>query len=134
MDFALTDDQLSLQALAHEILTEQVTNEHLKALEAASQSVFDRGLWKQLADAGLTGIAVPEAHGGAGLGFLDLAVIFEEIGRAVAPVPAVATLTTAYVLGRSAPDVVAELLPGVAAGDVDPDDGVRRTGRRDRDP
>ena len=47
MDFALTDDQISLQQLAREILTEQVTNEHLKALEAASQSVFDRGLWKQ---------------------------------------------------------------------------------------
>jgi len=118
MDFALTDDQISLQQLAHEILTEQVTNEHLKALEAASQSVYDRGLWKQLADAGLTGIAVPEAQGGAGLGFLDLAVIFEEIGRAVAPVPAVATLTTAYVLGQSAPAAVAELLPGVASGEV----------------
>jgi alkylation response protein AidB-like acyl-CoA dehydrogenase len=118
MDFALTDDQLSLQSLAHEILTEQVTNEHLKALEAASQNVYDRGLWKQLAAAGLTGIAVPEAQGGAGLGFLDLAVIFEEIGRAVAPVPAVATLATAYVLGRSAPDAVAEILSGVAAGEI----------------
>jgi alkylation response protein AidB-like acyl-CoA dehydrogenase len=120
MDFALTDDQISLQGLAHEILTEQVTNDHLKALEAAatSFSVFDRPLWKQLAAAGLTGIAVPEEHGGAGLGFLDLAVIFEEIGRVVAPVPAVATLTTAYVLGRSAADAVAGLLPGVAAGDT----------------
>ena len=118
MDFALTDDQISLQQLAREILTEQVTNEHLKALEAASQSVFDRGLWKQLAAAGLTGIAVPESAGGAGLGFLDLAIIFAEVGRAVAPVPAVATLATAYVLGRSAPDAVDEWLPGVAAGDV----------------
>jgi alkylation response protein AidB-like acyl-CoA dehydrogenase len=116
MDFALTDDQLSLQALAHQILSEQVTNDHLKALEASSQSVFDRGLWQQLADAGLTGIAVPEMYGGAGLGFLDLAVLFEEIGRAVAPVPAVATLTSAYVLGRAAPEVMAEFLPGVAAG------------------
>jgi 3-oxocholest-4-en-26-oyl-CoA dehydrogenase beta subunit len=118
MDFALTDDQLALQALAHEILTEQVTNDHLKALEAASQSVFDPALWQQLAAAGLTGIAVPEEHGGAGLGFLDLAVIFEEIGRAVAPVPAVATLTTAYVLARSAPEVSGPLLTGVASGEV----------------
>jgi 3-oxocholest-4-en-26-oyl-CoA dehydrogenase beta subunit len=118
MDFALTDDQLSLQSLAREILREQVTNDHLKALEAESQSVYDRGLWKQLAAAGLTGIAVPEAQGGAGLGFLELAVIFEEIGRAVAPVPAVATLATAYVLARSAPDAVADLLAGVAAGET----------------
>jgi alkylation response protein AidB-like acyl-CoA dehydrogenase len=40
------------------------------------------------------------------------------VGRTVAPVPAVATLVTAYVLGRSAPDAAAELLPGVASGDV----------------
>jgi hypothetical protein len=118
VDFALTDDQVSLQRLAREILTEQVTNDHLKALESASPSVFDRGLWQQLATVGLTGIAVPESHGGAGLGFLDLAVIFEEIGRAVAPVPAVATLATAYVLGRSAPARFADLQAAVAAGNL----------------
>jgi 3-oxocholest-4-en-26-oyl-CoA dehydrogenase beta subunit len=120
MDFALTDDQISLQGLANEILSEQVTNDHLKALEADAESfsVYDRGLWKQLAAAGLTGIAVPEEQGGAGLGFLDLAVIFEEIGRAVAPVPAVATMTTAYVLGRAVPDAVADILTGVASGDT----------------
>jgi alkylation response protein AidB-like acyl-CoA dehydrogenase len=119
MDFAFTDDQVALQNLAHEILSEQVTSEHLKSLEAAGiSSVFDAKLWKQLAEAGLTGIAVPEEHGGAGLGFLDLAVIFDEIGRAVAPVPAVPTLVTAYVLAKSAPDAIGFALPGVAAGDT----------------
>ncbi|HVT22752.1 MAG TPA: acyl-CoA dehydrogenase family protein, partial [Mycobacteriales bacterium] len=81
-------------------------------------SVYDAQLWKQLAASGLTGIGVPEEHGGAGLGFLDLAVIFDEVGRAVAPVPAVATLATAYVLARSAPAAVAAHLPGVASGDT----------------
>jgi alkylation response protein AidB-like acyl-CoA dehydrogenase len=118
MDFSFSEDQVALQALAHQILTEQATHERLSALEAAGGSVYDDALWKQLAGAGLTGIAVPEEHGGAGLGFLELAVIFDEIGRAVAPVPAVPTLVTAYVLSKSAPDAVASLLPGVAAGDV----------------
>ncbi|HWC33477.1 MAG TPA: acyl-CoA dehydrogenase family protein [Mycobacteriales bacterium] len=120
MDFAFSEDQVALQALAHEILTEQCTHEHLKSLEAASSngSVYDAQLWKQLAASGLTGIGVPEEHGGAGLGFLDLSVIFDEVGRAVAPVPAVATLVTAYVLAKSAPDAVASILPGVASGDT----------------
>jgi alkylation response protein AidB-like acyl-CoA dehydrogenase len=123
MDFSLTDDQLSLQQLAREILTEQVTNDRLKALDRAANadgtiSVFDRGVWRTLADAGLTGIAVPEASGGAGLGFLELAVIFEAVGRSVAPVPAVATLATAYVLARSAPGLGADLQAGVASGEV----------------
>ncbi len=118
MDFSFSEDQIALQALAHQILTEQATHERLKSLEAAGGSVYDEALWKQLAGAGLTGIAVPEEYGGAGLGFLDLAVIFDEVGRTVAPVPAVATLATAYVLATSAPDSVAALLAGVAAGDV----------------
>jgi alkylation response protein AidB-like acyl-CoA dehydrogenase len=118
MDFSLSEDQVALQALAHQILTEQATHERLKSLEAAGGSVYDEALWKQLAGAGLTGIAIPEEYGGAGLGFLDLAVIFDEVGRSVAPVPAVATLTTAYVLSRSAPEAVASLLPGVAAGEI----------------
>jgi alkylation response protein AidB-like acyl-CoA dehydrogenase len=120
MDFAFSEDQVALQALAHQILTEQCTHEHLKSLEASSTngSVYDTQLWKQLAASGLTGIGIPEEHGGAGLGFLDLSVIFDEVGRAVAPVPAVATLVTAYVLSKSAPGAVASLLPGVASGDT----------------
>lgn len=114
MDFSLTDDQLSLRELARQILTERATHAHLKELEAASWSVFDRDLWQQLADAGLTGIAVPEEHGGAGLGFLDLAVVLEEVGRAVAPVPAVPTLVTACVLAKHG--LGADLLAGVADG------------------
>jgi 3-oxocholest-4-en-26-oyl-CoA dehydrogenase beta subunit len=122
MDFALSDDQVSLQQLARQVLTEQVTTERLQELEAASQPVYDRELWKALAAAGLTGVAVPEEYGGAGLGFVELAVIFEAVGRSVAPVPAVATLTTAYVLGRAASarpaGQAAALQAGVAAGDV----------------
>jgi alkylation response protein AidB-like acyl-CoA dehydrogenase len=118
MDFAYTDDQASLQGLAHEILSERAGHEHLKELEAASFSVFDRDLWHRLATAGLTGLAIPEVHGGAGLGFLELAALFEEVGRAVAPVPAVATLTTAYVLARGAPTLVDSHLAAVVAGDA----------------
>lgn len=118
MDFSFTEDQVSLRALAREILTENATHERLKELESAGGSVYDASLWKQLAAAGIAGIAIPEEQGGAGQGFLDLAVVFDEIGRSVAPVPAVATLATAYVLGKSAPAAVASVLAGVAAGDT----------------
>ncbi|MDQ1706217.1 MAG: 3-oxocholest-4-en-26-oyl-CoA dehydrogenase beta subunit [Frankiaceae bacterium] len=116
MDFSITDDQQALRDLAREILSEQATHDHLKTLEATSWSIFDRGLWRRLADAGITGIAVAEEHGGAGLGFLDLALVLEEVGRTVAPVPAVPTLVTAYVLAKAG--VGSDVLAGVAAGDV----------------
>jgi alkylation response protein AidB-like acyl-CoA dehydrogenase len=123
VDFAITDDQRSLQELARQILTEQATHDHLKKLEAAANesgtwSVFDRDLWGRLAEAGLTGIGVPETDGGAGLGFIDVAVVLEEVGRTVAPVPAVPTLVTAYVLGTSAPQLAGDLLGRVATGDA----------------
>src|SRR4051794_41136305 len=114
MDFSLTDDQKSLRDLARDILRDAATNEHLQELERAGWSVFDRPLWQKLATAGITGIAVPEAQDGGGLGFLELSLVFEEVGRAVAPVPAVATLTTAYVLAMH--KVAADLLGGVADG------------------
>jgi alkylation response protein AidB-like acyl-CoA dehydrogenase len=122
VDFSISDDQKALRDLTREILAEQATHDRLKALEAQAQeagswSVFDRDLWRRLAEAGVTGIAVPEDRGGAGLGFVELALVLEEIGRAVAPVPAVPTLVTAHVLAQSAPALADGLLAGVATGD-----------------
>src|SRR4051794_32819286 len=121
MDFSITEDQRSLQELAKQILTERATHDALKKLEAQAKaaggwSVFDRDLWKQLADAGLTGIALPESAGGAGLGFVELGLVLEQVGRAVAPVPAAPTLVTAYVLGKYG--VGTDLLAAVADGSI----------------
>src|SRR3954447_17132151 len=114
MDFSLTDDQVSLRDLTREILRDGATHEHLQELERHGWSVFDRPLWQKLATSGITGIALPEDQGGGGLGFLELTLVFEEVGRAVAPVPAVPTLVTAYVLG--AHKAATDLLGGVADG------------------
>src|SRR3954470_17524930 len=114
MDFSITEDQQSLQNLAQQILTERATHDHLKELEKQSWSVFDRDLWQQLAGAGITGIALPESAGGAGLGFVELGLVLEQVGRAVAPVPAAPTLVTAYVLGKH--KVADEVLAAVASG------------------
>ena len=114
MDFSITDDQRSLQDLAKQILTEQATHDHLKKLEADSWSTLDRDLWRKLADAGITGIAVPESAGGAGLGFIEVGLVLEQVGRAVAPVPAAPTLVTSYVLAKNG--VFPQALDGVADG------------------
>ena len=68
-----------------------VTHERLKELEAGGET-FDRELWAELAEAGLLGIALPEAQGGGGLGFLEAALVLEQVGRTVAPVPYCATV------------------------------------------
>src|SRR5437763_1801508 len=119
MDFSFSEEQQEIQKLAAQILGDKVTHERLKEIEA-SPEWFDRDLWAELAKAGLVGIALPEDVGGGGFGILEAALVLEEIGRTVAPVPYYATV----ILGAVA---IAEfgndeqrkrLLPGVAEGET----------------
>jgi 3-oxocholest-4-en-26-oyl-CoA dehydrogenase beta subunit len=118
MDFGFNEEQQDLQGLARQILDAEVTPERLKEIEAGEDNV-DRELWAKLADAGLLGIALPEAHGGGGYGFLEAAIVLEQIGRTVAPVPYLSTVVLgALPVARFGGEALqAALLPGVAAGD-----------------
>jgi len=120
MDFSFDDQQQAIARLARQILGDGATHERLRQIERSGSPRYDRELWRRLADAGLLGIAIPEAHGGGGLGFVELMLVLEEIGRTTAPVPYLETT----VLGALA---VAEfgsaaqresVLPGVVRGDV----------------
>ena len=120
MDFNISSDQKELRNLARSILNDHATHDRFKVLEKQSRSIFDRDLWKRLAEAGVTGIVISEEHGGLGLGFLDLAIVIEELGAFVAPVPAVAALALgALPLVKYAPsEIQGQLLPGIASGDL----------------
>jgi 3-oxocholest-4-en-26-oyl-CoA dehydrogenase beta subunit len=100
MDFNQTAAQDELGALARQILTDRVTAERLREIEAG-RNRFDPLLWSELAKAGVLSAALPEAAGGAGLGLLEQCSVLLEIGRTVAPVPYLASI----VLGAS---VIAE--------------------------
>ncbi|MBV8981231.1 MAG: acyl-CoA/acyl-ACP dehydrogenase, partial [Acidimicrobiia bacterium] len=119
MDFSFSEEQQEIQNLAAQILRDKVTHERLKEIEA-SPEWFDRELWGELAKAGLVGIALPEDVGGGGFGILEAALVLEEIGRTVAPVPYYATV----VLGAlpiaefGSDEQKKRLLPGVADGEV----------------
>jgi alkylation response protein AidB-like acyl-CoA dehydrogenase len=118
VDFSLTDDQQAIADLAKQIFADLSTNERQRALEQSGGPRFDRELWKKLAEAGLLATAVPEDQGGAGLGFLEVAAILEQIGRHAAPVPLYETLVLGALplaeFGTAAQQKV--WLPGVAAG------------------
>jgi alkylation response protein AidB-like acyl-CoA dehydrogenase len=92
MDFSLSDDQQAIADLASQILTDRASHERQREIEQRDGPRFDRELWGELARAGLLGIPVPEEHGGAGLGFLEIAAILEHVGRHTAPVPLLETL------------------------------------------
>jgi alkylation response protein AidB-like acyl-CoA dehydrogenase len=119
MDFAYTPEQEELRALAREVLADHATPRRVAEVEASGERV-DRALWAALANAGLLGIAVPEEHGGSGLGLVELCILLEEVGRAVAPAPAYPTLLLGAlpVAAFGTPEQRVRLLPGVASGEV----------------
>jgi len=86
MNFDFSDDQKLLQHTAKEFLAEHspltVCREVLE-----SDAEYSQSLWKGAAELGWLGTAIPENYGGAGFGYLELAVVAEEVGRALAPIP-----------------------------------------------
>jgi acyl-CoA dehydrogenase len=96
MDFTLNEAERELADLTRKILTGRLTPERMRAVEAGDG--FDRALWADLAGAGILSAALPEPLDGAGLGLLAQCCVLAELGRAVAPVPYLASI----VLGASA--------------------------------
>jgi len=94
MDFALSEAHRELSALTRGILTDRVTTERLREIEAKDEP-FDRALWTELATAGVLVAALPPQAGGDGYGLLEQCGVLIEIGRAVAPVPYLSSIVTA---------------------------------------
>ncbi|HEV3235069.1 MAG TPA: acyl-CoA dehydrogenase family protein [Candidatus Dormibacteraeota bacterium] len=119
MDFGYDQDQEALRDLARKMLSDRATPRRLEEVEAGEERI-DRDLWAEMAAAGLLGVCIPEEFGGSGLGLVELSVILEEVGRAVAPVPAWSTLALGALpvaeFGSTAQKE--SLLPGVVRGDV----------------
>jgi alkylation response protein AidB-like acyl-CoA dehydrogenase len=86
MYFDLTDEQQAIRATAHDFLASRFKSERLREI-AASDDGFDAAGWGEMAELGWAGLALPEEWGGQGLGIVDLAVVFEEMGYALAPSP-----------------------------------------------
>jgi len=101
MDFALTDTQNGLQELARRIFAEQASQQRLRQLDGSGY--YDADLWRQLAESGLLGIMLDEACGGVSEPFETLAVLLEEAGRGVAPVPLLEVLVGGALLLQWAP-------------------------------
>jgi alkylation response protein AidB-like acyl-CoA dehydrogenase len=87
--------------------------EELRAQARAYLATHEEPSWKELAELGWTGVSVPEADGGAGLGFLEEAILFEEMGRALTHAPYWSTI--AVTLPALPPELQAEVSRGEAS-------------------
>jgi alkylation response protein AidB-like acyl-CoA dehydrogenase len=109
--FAFTPEQEALRSEARRYLEERLPADRVAEL-ADSEEGWDPGSWAELAELGWLGVAVAEAEGGAGLGFLEEAVLLEELGRALYPGPYFSTVALAL------PALPPEERARVAAGET----------------
>jgi alkylation response protein AidB-like acyl-CoA dehydrogenase len=101
--FDLTDEQQAIQATAREFLAARYKSERIRSL-AESEHGFEQSDWEEMAELGWPGLALPEEWGGQGLGIVDLAVLFEEMGYALAPSPLLSTTVAGLALARNGTD------------------------------
>ncbi|HEX7993298.1 MAG TPA: acyl-CoA dehydrogenase family protein [Streptosporangiaceae bacterium] len=121
-DMTYSEQETELRSAVRSVLDDRAGfNDVLARTETAE--TYDRGLWRTLAaEVGCAGLLIPESYGGAGGSFREAAVVAEEIGRSVAPVPFLgsAVLATVALLSasadRTAGDHTAQLLTDLAAG------------------
>ncbi|MBL8776039.1 MAG: acyl-CoA/acyl-ACP dehydrogenase [Acidimicrobiales bacterium] len=119
MNFDFDDDHRELQRAARALLDDRCTLRDVRSV-FEGPAPFDADLWDAGAAMGWMGLAVPEADGGLGLGYLELCLVAEELGRALAPIP----LSSSVYLGIEAlllagsPDQRARYLPRLAAGEL----------------
>jgi len=117
-DFGFTEDHALLRQEARRFLVERLPMAELRKLADAGVG-FDRALWKELAQLGWAGLVLPESVGGAGLGWLHLELLLEEMGRRLVPGPFLGSLLAGVAIEQCGSDAQrARLLPGIAAGDT----------------
>ena len=115
MDFGFSEEQNLLREQVLRFMTDACPLNVVRAQNGG----LPRELWQQAADLGWLALIVPETHGGVGLKWIDLAVVLEETGRGLSPLPIISQALAATAIDRSGSgDVKAEWLPRIAAGDA----------------
>jgi alkylation response protein AidB-like acyl-CoA dehydrogenase len=119
MNFGLSETQQTIKNSAREFFANECPIATVRQI-AATDRAFDASLWKKCAEQGWTGIVVPEQYDGFGLGMVELAAAWEEMGRALVPGPFLsAVLLAGTVLDRAGSDAhKRQLLQPICRGEL----------------
>ncbi len=127
MNFDFTDDQQAIKRTAKEMLAARFKPERVRELAEAGS--YDDGAWKEMSELGWAGIFIDEDHGGQGLGIVELVILMEELGYALAPVPFLSNAAAGLALHAAGSDEQKERwLPGIASGEARGTVGMLRDG------
>ena len=116
MNFDFTDDQQAIKRTAREFLASRFKPE--KVRELAESGSYDGSLWGEIAELGWPGIFIGEEHGGQGLGTIELVILQEELGFALAPTPFFSNVAAGFLIDQGGSDEQKQRwLPGIASGE-----------------
>jgi alkylation response protein AidB-like acyl-CoA dehydrogenase len=119
MNFDFTDDQQAIKRTAREFLAARYGAEEIRRLASEDGEGFTAEQWREIAELGWPGIVVPEDEGGLGLGVVELVVVIEELGYALAPSPLLSSAAAALLLRETGgSDELARLASGDIRGTV----------------
>ncbi len=118
MYFDLTDEQQAIKSTARDFLAARYKSERIREL-ADTAAGFEQSDWEEMAGLGWPGLALPEEWGGQGLGIVELAVLFEELGYALAPTPLLSNTIAGLALAANGTEAQKERwLRPLAAGEA----------------
>lgn len=119
MDLNFTEEQNLFRDMVKSIVDDHSTTEVVREMEHDEIGI-PAGLWGQMKDNGLLSVLIPEEYGGLGLSMLDAAVIYEELGRGLAPGPHfVSAMVSASAIVKGGSDAQkSELLPLIGSGEL----------------
>src|SRR5882762_5774123 len=117
MDFGFSEEQEMLRRSARDFLAKESPMTYVRQMMEDDRGFRDEQ-WKKMADLGWMGLVLPEEYGGAGLDFVDMVVVLEEMGRVVLPGPFFSTVILGGValLDGGSEQQKKELLPKLAEG------------------
>lgn len=118
MDLEFSEEQQLLRETVRRVCAEHASLEVVRQMED-DPTGYPTAFWKQLAETGVTGLLIPETHGGAGMSLLDAAIVYEEFGRSLAPSPhfASAVLAAGSLLAAGSAEQQS-WLPRIASGEA----------------
>ena len=119
MNFDFSDDQKLLRDQARKFLKDKCDRSLVRSILEDSEQKYSENLWKDIAEMGWTGTAIPEEYGGLGLGMLELCVIAEELGRSLAPTPFSSSiyLFAEFIKSYGSEEQKKKYLPKIASGE-----------------
>ena len=119
MDLDFSEEQVMFRTMARDFMVKECPSTLVRELEESEEG-YSPQLWRRIADLGWLGLTFPEEYGGAGGDFLDLAILYDEMGRAIFPSPHLATVALGghTILECGSEEQKQELLPKIARGEL----------------